>query len=133
MAAPLTPAMGGAPPMGSSPMAVPTGNAGSMAHAKSQLRAAYEIFIKALPAFTVGCDDHKQLLSVMTTLNKLAPASAEVPGVQQTTAAGLNADAQKSAAMAMLKPPVAPAGASAGGGGAPPGPPSPAMPPSLAA
>jgi len=116
-------------------MAVPTGNAGAMANAKSQIREAYKIFVKALESLPVGSDDHKAVLNIMQSINKIAPAGAEVPGVQQQTASQLNADAQKNALMQMLKPSAAPAGASAGGaGGASPGmPPSPAMPPSLAA
>lgn len=121
--------------MGASPIGVPSGNAGSIANAKSQLRAAYDIIAKTIGAFPMGSDDAKAVAQLLQSLNRLAPPSAEVPGVQQTTAAGLNADAQKNAMLQMLRQ-AAPAGASAGGGGAPGGPggpPSPAMPSSLAA
>src|SRR5262249_56726072 len=99
----LPPALGGQPPLGAGPMAVPSANAGAMANAKSQLRLAYDIMQKALSSFPMGTDDHKSLLSIMQTMNKIAPASAEVPGVQATTAATLNQGAQKNAMMDMIK------------------------------
>src|SRR6266404_4053904 len=136
MADGLPSALGGSP-MGSAPMAVPTGNPGQAASGLSQVREAIKILEKALPGFGQGSQHYSTLLSAMQSLNKMVPPSAEVPGLQATTAQGLMQDANKNAAMAALKSAGSPAGA---GAGAPPGGgPSPmagaasAMPPSLAA
>jgi len=123
--------MGGAPPMGASPGGVPSANSGAMANAKSQIRGIYNVFVEALKSFPMGSDDHKALLNIMNSINKLAPPTAEVPGQQATTMAGLAQQAQQSAALASLGG-ASSAGGSAGGGGAMGGPPTPAMPPSLA-
>lgn len=121
--------------MGASPIGVPSANAGDMAGAKAKLRAIYQQLQDISRAFPLGSEDAKSMLSIMQTMNKLAPPSAEVPGVTATAAQSMNNAAQKQAAQAMLST-LAPPGASAGGGGGPAGPgmpPTPAMPPSLAA
>jgi hypothetical protein len=127
--------------MGAAPSAVPTGNPGQNAAGLSQVRAAIDILTKALPSLHSGSEPWKAVMNAMTSLGKFVPPSAEVPGVQRTTAQGLAQDANKNAMMDMVNKSLSPTGASAGAGGAPPpsGPPAPAappqpqMPPSLAA
>lgn len=122
--------------MGAGPAAVPSGNPGQQAASMSTVREAIKLLEKALPGLHPGSEPYKAVLNSMQSLGKYIPPSAEVPGVQATTAQGLNNDAQKSAMMAMLRGgnPSAGMGAGAGGGPASPsGPPAPAMPPSLAA
>jgi hypothetical protein len=122
--------------MGSAPTAVPTGNAGQMAGALAKVREALRILEKTLPDLQHGSEPYNKVLQTIQSLSKVAPASAEIPGVQKSAAQGLMQDAQKTGMMDMLNRSMSPAGASAGAGGAPPGggrPPAPAMPPSLAA
>lgn len=50
----------------------------------------------ALPGLPVGSEPHKDTIKAISSLSKSVPASSEVPGVQQTTLADLQQQAQKS-------------------------------------
>lgn len=103
--------------MGAAPNAVPTGSPGASANALSQVREAIKILEKSLAELPVGSDPYKSVLNAISSMAKFVPASAEIPGAQQTTARNLMADAQKSAMMNMVSSSLGGAGA----GGAPPG------------
>lgn len=88
---------------------------------------AVHLLQKALQAFPIGGDEHDAVLSTVSKLSKIAPASGAIPGVQATMLNGLGQDAMKSA---MLRQLMARAQAGGGGGeepppGAPPGGPPP--------
>jgi hypothetical protein len=121
--------------MGAAPTAAPTGNAGAMASALSNISNAVRMLEKELSNLPHGSDQYKAVLSSIQSLGKIAPPSAQIPGVQRSAAQSAMQDAQKNGMMDMLSRSSSPAGASAGAGGAPPpsGPPAPAMPPSLGA
>lgn len=103
------------PPVGNTgPASPPTGNPGLMADALTKVREAVRLLEMALPNFPVGSDPHKDTLKAIQSLSKSVPASAEVPGVQQTTLADLQQQAQKSAMFQQVQRSLA-----AQGGGAP--------------
>ena len=121
--------------MGAAPSAVPGASPGLQAASISQVREAIKILEKALPGLGTGTDPWKSVMNAMSSLGKIAPPSSEQPGLQKTTLQGLTSDANKNAMMDAVRGATSPAMASAGGGGPGPGglPPTPAMPPSLAA
>lgn len=118
--------MTGQPPMGASPIAVPSGNPGQNAQALSQMREAVRLLETMLPQLPTGSEPHKAALSAITNLAKHVPASAEIPGVQQTTLRNLQQSSQQSAPLQALMRSLGGAGAGAGGSpGAPGAPPAP--------
>lgn len=86
----------------------------------SKVREAINMLQMALPALPVGSDPHKDVLDAIQKLSKSVPASAEIPGVQQTQLAGLQQQAQESAMLQQLTRAL-------GQGGGPPVPPVEAM------
>lgn len=116
--------MPGMPGMGA-PAAGPTGsmsppspNPGLMADSLSKIGTAVQMLQTALPGLPVGDEAQKAVLDAITKLSKIAPASAQVPGVQATQLRGLGQQAQEGA---MLQSLLRMLGASpSAGGGAPP-------------
>lgn len=56
----------------------------------------------ALPNLPVGSEPQKAVLDAVGKLSKQVPASAEIPGVQNTQLAGLQKQAQESAMLQEL-------------------------------
>lgn len=94
--------MTGQPPMGASPVSVPSGNPGDMAMAMSEVRQALEILTRNLPKLQIGSDPYKAVLDTIKKLSGTFPASQADPGVQKTTLAGLAKDADSSIMMQSL-------------------------------
>lgn len=108
----------------SGPASPPTANPGAMADGVSKMREAIKLIELALPSFPPGTDMHKDTVDSLSKLSKAFPATEEIPGVQNTQLAGLQAAAQKNAMMQALM-------RGQGGGaqpGAPPGAPPPGAP-----
>ena len=112
----LPPSLSGNPPMGSSPISVPTGSPGSAAGAMAKLREAINILNAAISELPVGSEPHKAVMSAVQGLSKAVPPSADVPGVQQTALRDLQANAGKSAMMQKLMASLGAGGAQPGGG-----------------
>lgn len=93
-----------------------------MAAAMSQVHEAITILEKALPNLQVGSDQHKATVDSIGKLAKAFPATAKMPGIQNTTLMSLMRDAQQSAPMKAIQ------GGMAGGGGAGGAPPPGAAP-----
>ncbi len=108
---PLAPTSG---PMGS--MSPPTPNPGLMADSFSKIGTAVQMLQNALPGLPVGDEAQKAVLDAITKLSKIAPASAQVPGVQTTQLRGLEKQAQEGAMLQALLRAMQSGG---GGGGAP--------------
>lgn len=124
---PLAPASG---PMGA--MAPPSPNPGLMADSISKIGTAVQMLQNALPGLPVGDEVQKAVLDAITKLSKVAPKSAQVPGVQTTQLRGLATQAQEGAMLQSLlramegggapRPGMAPSLPPGGaGGGLPPG------------
>ena len=94
--------MTGQPPMGASPVSVPSGNPGDMAMAMSEVHQALQILTKNLPKLQIGSDPYKAVLDTIKKLSSTFPASQADPGVQKTTLAGLAQDASQSTMMQSL-------------------------------
>lgn len=90
------------PPGPAGPASGPTDNPGAMAEAMSKVREAVNLLEIALPGVTIGTPQHKAVIDAIQKLSKEVPASAAVPGVQATTLAGLQENAQKSAVLTQL-------------------------------
>lgn len=88
--------------MGASPVSVPSGNPGSAASALAQVREAYKLLEQSLPTLPTGSEPHKAVLSTLNSLAKIVPASAEVPGVQQTQLRNLQQSAGQNAQLTQL-------------------------------
>ena len=84
MAALGQPAIGSAGPAGPR-----TGNPGAEAEAMVKIRDAIHLLEMALPSLQVGSEPHKVVLKMIQDGAKLAPASQEQAGLQQTSLAGL--------------------------------------------
>ena len=119
----MPPSLSGQPPMGSSPISVPTGSPGSQAGAMSKVREAINILQASLPEFPAGSDPHKAVLNAISSISKYVAPSAEVPGVQQTALRDLQSQAGKSAMMQQVMQSLGGGKAGPGGGGAAPQPP----------
>ena len=118
----MPPSLSGQPPMGASPISVPSGSPGSAAGAMSKVREAVKILQTALPEMPMGSDAHKAVLSAISSISKYVPPSSEVPGVQQTALRDLQQNAGKNQMLQQVMSSLG--GANAGGGGAsapPPG------------
>lgn len=126
----------GAPAAGSTgSMSAPSPNPGLMADSLSKIGTAVQMLQTALPGLPVGDEVQKAVLDAITKLSKIAPASAQVPGVQATQLRGLGQQAQEGAMlqslMRALQAPQSGAGAPPAAG-APMGPglpPRPSLPP----
>lgn len=88
--------------MGASPMGAPSGNPGQAAQALSMIRQGLEMMQKALPGVPIGSEPHKAVLQAISSISKVVPASAQVPGVQQTGLRDLQQQAQQSQMMHAL-------------------------------
>lgn len=115
---PMPPSLSGAPPMGASPISVPSGSPGSNAGAMAKVREAINILQSALPELGAGTEPYKAVLSTLQSLNKFIPPSAEVPGIQKTAVNDLARQAQQSA---MMRQVMASLGGQGGGMPAPAG------------
>lgn len=108
------------PPVGSAgPASPPTGNLGLTADALTKVREAVRLLEMALPQLPMGSEPYKDTLKAIQSLSKSVPASAEVPGVQQTTLADLQQQAQKSSMFQQVQRALQ-QGATPPAGGAPP-------------
>lgn len=85
---------------------------GSEADGDSKVREAVHLLEMALPRFHPGNDKYKACIESLQRLSKQFPASAEVPGVQDTQLLQLQQRAKQQAMMQA---------AMRGGGGGPPG------------
>lgn len=91
------------PPLGSAgPAAPPTANLGLEADADSKVREAIHLLEMALPQYQTGSEKHKGALDALSKLSKMFPASAEVPGVQQTQLLALQNKAQQNGMLQAL-------------------------------
>lgn len=120
----MPPSLSGTPPMGASPISVPSASHGAAAGAMSKVREAIKILQAALPELPIGSEPHKKIMSAIQSISGVVPPSAEVPGVQQTALRDLQQNAGKNAMLQQVMGSLG--GANAGGGGAgapPPGPP----------
>ena len=122
----LPPSLSGTPPMGASPMSVPSGSPGANAGAMSKVREAVKILQAALPELPPGSDPHKAVLNAISSISKFVGPSNEVPGVQQTALRDLQANAGKNAMLQQVMGSLGGGQAGAGGG-------QPAAPPGMAA
>jgi hypothetical protein len=96
---------------------------GSEADADSKIREAVHLMEMALPKLHPGGDKYKACIESLQRLSKQFPASAEVPGVQDTQLLQLMQRAKQSAMMqAAQRQQQAQGGAPGGGamGGGPP-------------
>jgi len=127
----LPPQLMAQPAIGSAGPAGPrTGNPGSSADAMTKVREAVHLLETALPNLPVGSEPHKMVLKMIQDGSKIAPASDQQQGVQQSTLLGLMERAKQMQQMQALGASMGAGGAGgaapAGGApGAPPAPPSP--------
>lgn len=120
MALPNSPIM---PVMGSTgAMSPPTPNAGAMADSISKVGIAVQMLQEALPGLPIGDEMQKTVLDAITKLSKMAPPSAQVPGVQATQLSGLQDQAKNSAMLQALSRAIGAAGPAPGGAPPSPGP-----------
>src|SRR5215471_6515846 len=115
----MPPSLSGQPPMGASPISVPTGSPGSNAGAMAKVREAINILQAALPELGAGTEPYKAVLNSLQSLNKYVSPSAEVPGIQQTALKDLQSQAQKSAMMRQVMNSLGGAGAGGSPGSLP--------------
>lgn len=102
-------------------MSAPSPNPGAMADSLSKVGIATQILQEALPGLPMGDEIHKTVLDTITKLSKVAPPSAQVPGVQATQLSGLQKQAQQSAMLqALTRALNVPGGGGGAGGGAAP-------------
>lgn len=113
----MPPSLSGQPPMGSSPVSVPSGSPGSSAGAMAKVREAINIMQAALPNFPAGSEPHTKILAAIQSISKVVPPSAEVPGVQQTALRDMQQNAGQNAMLKQVMSSLG--GANAGGGGQP--------------
>lgn len=93
-----------APVMGSTgAMNAPTPNPGDMAQGLTIIGNAVQMLQTALPLFPIGDEMQKAVIDSIQKLSKIAPASAQVPGVQATNLQGLAQDAQRNQLMVALQ------------------------------
>lgn len=104
--------------MGASPVSAPSGSPGKTANAVAQIREALKILSMQLPNLEPGSDEYRGVYEAIGKLNKVAPPSAEVPGVQRTALRDLAQKAQQDSMMQSLMRNMG----GAGGGGATPQP-----------
>jgi len=103
-------------------MSVPSGSPGQNAQGLAKVREALKLLEAQLPSFPAGTDIWKALHDTIGKLAKVAPASAENQGVQQTALRDLQQGAQKDAQLDAVMRSLGGAGSGAGGGaGAPAG------------
>ena len=112
----MPPSLSGQPPIGSSPVSVPSGSPGANAGGLAEVREAIKLLQVALPKLPVGSEPHKALLSSIQGLSKVVPPSAEVPGVQQTALRDLQQNAGKNAMLQQVMSSLGGANQGAGGG-----------------
>jgi hypothetical protein len=93
----------------------------------AKVREAVKILIEALPEMPIGSDPFKSVQSAIQGLSKHVPASAEVPGMQQTALRDLQQGAGKNAALESVMRSLG----GAGQGGAPGSPPGAGAPPAM--
>jgi hypothetical protein len=84
------------------PLAQPSGNPGQAANAVAQIREALQLLQHALPNVPVGSELHDAVLSTITKLTKVAPASEASPGIQKTAAIANAQQTQQEQPMASL-------------------------------
>jgi len=94
--------MTGQPPMGASPVGVPSGSPGQSANALSMVREAIKLLEQALPQLPTGSDPHRAVAKGIEQISKYVTPSDEVPGVQKTQLANLQKQGQQSAMMQSL-------------------------------
>jgi len=93
-----------APVMGSTgAQSPPTPNPGDMAQGMTMVGSAVQMLQQALQFFPIGDDMQKAVIDSIQKLSKMAPPSAQVPGVQATNLTGLTEQAQKNAIMLALQ------------------------------
>src|SRR5579864_7799899 len=93
----MPPSLSGQPPMGSSPISVPSASPGAAAGAMSKVREAIKILQQALPQLPIGSEPHSKVMAAIQSISKVVPPSAEVPGVQQTALRDLARGGQQNA------------------------------------
>jgi hypothetical protein len=109
-------------------MSVPTGSPGQNAQGLAKVREALKLLEAQLPSFPAGTDIWKALHDTIGKLAKVAPASAENQGVQQTALRELQQGAGKDAQLDAVMRSLGGAGSGAGGGAAAAPPPAAAGP-----
>jgi len=88
--------------MGAAPVGVPTGSPGQQADSLAKIREALKILTAELPKLEAGSEPYKAVYDSIGKLSKVAPPSAEVPGVQQSALRGLQQQAMQSSQMQAL-------------------------------
>lgn len=116
----MPPSLSGQPPMGSSPVAAPSGSPGKSANALAIVREALKLLESVLPQLQAGSDPYKSVLSSIQSISKHVSPSDEVPGIQQQALRGLQQQAGKDAMMQQVMRSMG-GGGDAGGMGAPGG------------
>lgn len=96
-------------------MSAPTADPGSMANSISQIGAAVQMLTQALQGLPMGDDTQKAVIDAIQKLSKIAPPSAQVPGVQVTQLQGLAQAAQQDQMMQAVLRSLANAHAAPGG------------------
>jgi len=114
------PSLTGQPPMGASPVGVPTGSPGTSANALAQVREALKLLTSVLPNLPPGSDPYKAVYDAIGKISKHVSPSDEVPGVQQTALRNLQRTAQQDSMMQSVMRSMG----GAGGAGASPPPPA---------
>jgi hypothetical protein len=95
----------------------------------AKVREAVKILIEALPEMPIGSEPFKSVQSAIQGLSKHVPASAEVPGMQQTALRDLQQGAGKNAALEAVMRSLGGAGQGGAPGSSPGAGAPPAMPP----
>lgn len=112
--------MTGQPPMGASPVGVPSGNPGTSANALAVLREAIKLMESVLPQLQAGSEPYKAALDSIQKLSKHITPQDENPAVQKTALRNLARENESSQQMAALMRSMGAAGG--GGAGQPPSP-----------
>lgn len=94
---PLQPQLG---PTG--PASPPTPNPGIMANSLSMVGNAVQMLQKALQDIPIGSEEQKAVIDSIQKLSKIAPPSAQVPGVQANNLRGLEQEATEGAMLSAL-------------------------------
>jgi hypothetical protein len=110
--------MTGVPPMGASPVGVPSGNPGAQAAAMAKIASAIRILEQALPTLPTGSDPYKSVLSAIQAISKHVNPGDATPGVDQTAMRGVMQEASRSAPFQSLMRSLGggPSAGAAGGG-----------------
>ena len=116
----LPPALSGQPPIGSSPISVPSGSPGAAADGLSQVREAYKLLNEALPKLPIGSDPYNKVSNIIQQLVKLAPPGSEQPGAQQNALRNVMQNAGKNAMLQQVLGSLGGANAGAAAPGMPP-------------